>query len=125
MDPQVEAHVRELASLLTGKNTKKLKSPGRGTALLVLTDAAAAIHRIRIELGPERVEVSEGGASGSSADFAVIRGAWSDWLAFYNAASAETLAPLKFYGEPELMAALGELLTLPRSMVDLRSGGAR
>lgn len=122
--PELLEHVQTLTSHLAGKDPRRLKERARGTALLVLTDGVGGTHRVRIDIGHDQAKVALAGASDAD-DLTVVRARLADWLAFYHGASAETLRPLKFYGDPALMAALGELFTAQRSVIDLRAGGRR
>jgi hypothetical protein len=125
-DGQILEHVKQLGSLLDGKDTRRLKSKARGVALLVLSDDSGSIHRVRIEVGPKSASVSLAPAGPpDKGDFAVVRAAFSDWMRFFNAASTETLGALKLYGEVGILAAIGELIVASRSFLDVRAGGPR
>lgn len=122
-ESDISAHFRELRSLIDGKELSRLNSKARGLALLVLSGEDGRLHRIGIRLEGRRAKVEEAPALGGS-DHAVLSGNFSDWMCFYRAAGPETAAPLKFYGEPELLAAVGELFVAQRSPLETRGGGA-
>lgn len=123
-EADISAHFRELHSLLDGKELSRLTSKARGLALLVLSGEDGQLHRLGIRLEGRRASIEEAPRSSGNVEHAVLRGTFADWIRFYRTAGPETAAALKFYGEPELLAALGELFTAQRSPLEAR-GGAR
>ncbi len=121
-ESDISVHFRELRSLLDGKELSRLDSKARGLALLVLSGEDGRLHRLGIRLEGRRAKVEDSPQLGDSAP-TILRGTFSDWMCFYRAAGPRTAAALKFYGEPELLAALGELFTAQRCPLETRRGG--
>jgi len=121
----IEAHFEELERALRGKDPRRLSSPARGRALLMLLDGDGARHRLTVAIGDREVEVTRDGASPDGDEaFTVIQARGEDWVRFFGDAGPETLRPIKLYGSIGLVSALGELIAQSRSAWDLRSGGA-
>lgn len=117
-------HLRDLEGLIDGKDPRRLKSPARGKTLLLLQDDDGRTHHVTIHLDKKSVSVrAEGCVPQDDEPFAMIRASVDEWLRFYNDASAATFAPLRLYGDVELLGAVGELLTLNRGVWDVQFSG--
>lgn len=127
MGSQFSEHVRELASLLDGKDPRRIKTKARGTALLMLREANGELARAAIVVDAKRATVTTAVVlpDDADSDFATVQATLEDWLAFYREANDTTLAQLRLHGDVELLSAIGELISAPRQAQDIRAGGAR